>query len=784
MTEPHAPHARRAATWRRYLRFWGPRGEADVDDELRFHIEMRVRDYMAAGLTEDEARAATARRLGDLATDRAECLTITTRRERRMTRAQLIDAFGQDAHFAFRTLGRQKGWTAVAILTLALGIGANTAVFSVVNSLLLHPLPYPHADRVAILFQEPTEGNQTGMNVMVSPRPELVQAWRQNAHLFESIEGFAYTDMTFVPPRGEAAIVHAASILPSLSRFTDQHALIGRSFTDTQRRAGDVALLSEGIWRSRFGSDPAVLGTSVMLDGAAYTVVGVMPAVFSLPAPFQQTTDVWLPLDVHNDKIGMSAMARLRPEVNVGAAQRRAGLTIHGAARREARESRRLPDEARASGADGELPRVAPPAHGRGGARAPHRRRRRAPAARARGDAPARARDSRRVRRGDGPTRQAAIDGKPRPRRRRLSRRPRRWLARPEGVDRAPAVEPLESRHGQDGHDDAARRDRARRCHGAVVRRRGCDPVGAAFDACDAQGGHALDLAFAAAASPARASRGERDRALDDAPRRRVAPRAQRRAAADDGPGLRFERAHGLSVVLPEKSYASPAAKRAFYAELVARARAVHGVEVAMMAEGAPPMRSFLIGALQLEGEAPPKEGTTAFISFNGVQPDYFRQMGIRILQGTTISDTTEKSTQVMVNEGFARKFWHGENAVGRRLRIVYNGKGDWMTIVGVAANAFTSGLTSEATDPMLYMPFHGRYQPSLIVRATPGTNAIATVRSLVPAIDRHLPSPSVTSVEDAMLESISGPRFTTLLACFTVLALVLAAVGLYGVLA
>src|SRR3954447_13030057 len=83
------PGARRAATWRRYLRFWGPRAEADVDDELRFHIEMRVRDYIAGGMTEDDARAATARRLGDLATNRAECLTITTRRERRMTRAQL-----------------------------------------------------------------------------------------------------------------------------------------------------------------------------------------------------------------------------------------------------------------------------------------------------------------------------------------------------------------------------------------------------------------------------------------------------------------------------------------------------------------------------------------------------------------------------------------------------------------------------------------------------------------------------------------------------------------------
>ena len=84
-----------------------------------------------------------------------------------MTRAQLVDAFLQDLSFALRTLGRQKGWTAVAILTLALGIGANTAVFSVVNSLLLHPLPYPHADRLAILFQEPTQGNKTGMTVMV-----------------------------------------------------------------------------------------------------------------------------------------------------------------------------------------------------------------------------------------------------------------------------------------------------------------------------------------------------------------------------------------------------------------------------------------------------------------------------------------------------------------------------------------------------------------------------------------------------------------------------------------
>src|SRR5436305_14571000 len=90
ISDDHAPNARQAATWRRYLRFWGPRAAADVDDELRFHIEMLVRDYIALGMTEADARAASARRLGDLATNRAECLTITSRRERRMKRAQLL----------------------------------------------------------------------------------------------------------------------------------------------------------------------------------------------------------------------------------------------------------------------------------------------------------------------------------------------------------------------------------------------------------------------------------------------------------------------------------------------------------------------------------------------------------------------------------------------------------------------------------------------------------------------------------------------------------------------
>ena len=785
MAEPHAPHASRAATWRRYLRFWGPRAAADVDDELRFHIEMRVRDYIARGMTEDEARAATARRLGDLATNRAECLTITTRRERRMTRAQLIDALGQDAHFAFRTLGRQKGWTAVAILTLALGIGANTAVFSVVNSLLLHPLPYPHADRVAILFQEPTQGNQTGMNVMVSPGPELVQAWRESAHLFESIEGFSHSDMTLVPPRGEAATVHAASINPSLARFTDEHPLIGRSFTDADVKDGRVALLSEGIWRSRFGSSPTVLGTPLMLDGTSYTVVGVMPSAFRLPALFQQSTDVWLPLDVHNDKIGMSAMARLRPGVKSAAAQAELDSIT---ARLDAKHGSRI----------GFRTKLVPPAQmvsfrdslllltGAVAlvlliacanvahlllARAATRQRELAIRA-ALG-----AGTGRLVRQllteslllaGAGCVGGVVVG----------------WLGLKTLIAlRPPTLSNL----------DAARMDTTTLLVAiglGVVTGLLFGVVGAIQSA-----RHSTHEALKASAlSSSQSRRQHRLRGLLVVSEIALSTtllvgasllvRSVLRLQTMD-PGFDPKGLYGVSIVLPEKSYEAAAAKQSFYAELVARARAVRGVESAMMAEGAPPSRNFLIGALQLEGEAPPKAGTTAFISYNGVQPDYFRQMGIRVLQGRTFSDTTEKSTEVIVNEGFVRKFWHGENAVGRRLRIAFNGKGDWSTIVGVVADAYTSGLTSQANDPLLYMPFHGQFQPALIVRTTPGTNAIATVRSLVPAIDRHLPPPSVTNVEDAMLETIASPRFTMLLlALFTVLALVLAAVGLYGVLA
>src|SRR5688572_7248477 len=120
----------RTPAWRRYNRLWGPRVTDDVDDEIRSHIEMRVADYIARGMSEPEATRLALSRLGDLDRARRDCLAIGHQRNQRMLRTQLVDAFRQDALFAIRSLARRKGWTPIVVLTLALGIGANTAGFS------------------------------------------------------------------------------------------------------------------------------------------------------------------------------------------------------------------------------------------------------------------------------------------------------------------------------------------------------------------------------------------------------------------------------------------------------------------------------------------------------------------------------------------------------------------------------------------------------------------------------------------------------------------------------
>src|SRR5262249_10944694 len=156
----------------------------------------------------------------------------------------------QDIGFALRSLGRQRSWTAVALLTFALGIGATTAVFSVVSALLLHFMPYPHAERIVYVAQEPTEGNTTGISVSITPVSQVVREWMRGAHSLEGFETGQLVKKKLKTVSGDPSEVGVASIFPTFVNFTGQHVLHGRMFTQADIvDGGRVALLGEAMWR-------------------------------------------------------------------------------------------------------------------------------------------------------------------------------------------------------------------------------------------------------------------------------------------------------------------------------------------------------------------------------------------------------------------------------------------------------------------------------------------------------------------------------------------------------
>ena len=779
-----APQAKRAATTRRYLRFWGPRAEADVDDELAFHIEMRARDYVDRGLSDKDARAAASRRLGDLKSARAECVAITTRRERRMTRAQIIDAFVHDLRFAWRTLGRQKGWTAIAVITLALGIGANTAVFSVVNTLLLRPLPYPDANRIAIIYQEPTKGNNTGMRITVNPNPPLVRAWREGSKSFESIEAYTQSDRAMQPADGTTEIVHAANILPSFPSFAGQLPLIGRVFDENEIKTQQgVVLISEPFWRVRFGGDPSIIGKPITLERQPYTIIGVMPVALRLPRIGADLTDVWLPLDINDNHIGLSVLGRLRPGTDREVARRELDAidAAHSTKAEQAQEFRtkltspselvRFRDSLVMLSAAVAL--VLLIACGN----VTHLVLART-ATRGRELAIRTALGASRLRL----VRQLLTESLLLAAAGCIGGIAAGWA----GLQILVAMRPDNLPELQ-----VARMDRYTILVTAGLAVLTGVVVGL-LGAWQAARTSAHDALKSGALNASQSRRQRRLRSIVVTSEMAVSMvllvgamllvRSMVHLQRIE-PGFNAAGLYSVEFPMPKGANPNASVRQALLEQVAERVRRIPGVEDVTVAAGAPPSRSFLIGALQIEGQPEPPTGTTSFIDYNGVETNYFRTMGIRIVEGSAITDTSTAASQVVVNQGLAKKYWPGKSPLGKRLRVTFNGQGSWGTIVGVAADAFTGGLTSEAADPMLYMGTQDRFSPVVIIRAKAGTDPLPTVRSIITQIDATLPPPRVADIESAMARSIAGPRFTmTLLVVFTGLALLLAAVGLYGV--
>jgi len=259
--------------------------DQELNEEIQFHLDMETEDNLRKGMTPEEARYAAMRKFGGVEQAKEHY--------RRQSAFGRIEDLLRDCRHAIRGLLRNPGYSILAILSLALGIGANTAVFTLIRSLLLQPLPYPASSNLYSLYESMTwQGSPTwGGGVSV---PNL-QDWRRENNVFESIGAFSMAGVNLSTGEG-TSIVAAAQVDGELSKVLGVKPLMGRTIEtgDCERGREPVVVLSHGLWIDLFGADRSAIGKTIRLNGTTATVVGIMPESFKFPARTQ--TRVWVPL--------------------------------------------------------------------------------------------------------------------------------------------------------------------------------------------------------------------------------------------------------------------------------------------------------------------------------------------------------------------------------------------------------------------------------------------------------------------------------------------------------
>jgi putative ABC transport system permease protein len=311
----------RQGTFGRQLRslLWKASVADEVDAELAFHVEMRTREYVERGIDPELARAKAVGRFGDIRRVNDTCRRIGEGRERDMRRAEWLHELAQDARYAVRQLIRMPGFTTVAAVTLAVGIGATTAIFSIVHAVVLRPLPFPEPERLVRIYssRRGTEGSASAANFL---------AWRERSRSFTRIAPVEYRNFTLVTgdrPPEQVTGSRVSSDFFSLLGITTR---LGRAFTPDEDQPGrdNVIVLSERFWRSRFNGDSSIVGRTIRLNGIETVVIGVVPTSADLMAA---DVSVWTPIAftaqerADSRKGYLDVVARLAPGVSLAQAQ-------------------------------------------------------------------------------------------------------------------------------------------------------------------------------------------------------------------------------------------------------------------------------------------------------------------------------------------------------------------------------------------------------------------------------------------------------------------------------
>jgi putative ABC transport system permease protein len=749
------------------------------------HVALLAERYRGQGMTSKDAELAARRQFGNtvlLEEDHRTMLTIPT-----------IDELRGDLIFAARMLRKNPGFTAAAVLTLALGIGANTAIFSICNAVLFKALPYSDPDRIVMLWETMREGNR------ITVAPANFVDWRNTSRSFSEMAAVNPNSGFTLAAQNEAVRLTGASVSASFFSLVGIRFAFGRGFVPQEDRPGrnHVAILSHRVWQQRFGGDTSITGRTIRLNDDTYTVVGVLPADFQFAtnaADFQARSqiDVWVPLALDLEKLKrgthpLRVIARLKPGVNLPQAQ--AELNVLGAnlARTYRMDNKdrgiaavpiaeqvtanvRVALEALLSAVGLVLliacANVANLLLSRAAAR----------------------------------QREMAV---------RVALGASRWRLTQQLLTESLLLSGLGGMAGL-GLSFAAIRfvtpllpaDLSRAAGSGVDERMlvftvasslfagvffglgpllgtpGVNPRESLKETNRVAGGGqsvlrsflaVLQIAIAIVLLIGAGLMAKSFWALIHVP-----------------PGFRTENILTARLSLPKSHYPDNRRIAAFERQVLDALHGRPGIQSAGFATYLPLSGSDNGWAFFIEGQPPLTVGTFNFAKYRPVSEGYFETLGIPLLRGRlfTAADVADSPWVVVINDSMARQYWGSKNPIGERLHFE---RPTWRTVIGVVGDVRHEGLAGEPT-PEMYMPVGQAANiesgPTIVVRtALDAGAAAAAVREAISATDREFPVDRIETMEQLLSRSVAQPRFrTTILVAFSILALVMASIGIYGV--